>query len=124
MDEVIPVPLPHWEGPDNAFHLMSILSPIDHDLALVYSRLLPVPLRQWLLGRGMTLLEVPDSEYASMACNVLAVAPRKCIMLSGNRETQEILEKAGVEVWTYKGKEISVKGGGGPTCLTRPILRR
>ena len=124
VDEVIPVPLPHWKGPDDVFHLMSIISPIDHNLALVYSPLMPVPFRQWLIKRGITLLEVPVSEYGSMGFNVLAVAPRKCIMLSGNPETKAILERAGAEVWTYEGKEISVKGAGGVTCLTRPLLRR
>jgi arginine deiminase len=123
IDEFIVVPLPHWEGPEGVFHLMSFISPIDHDLALVYPRLLPVPFREWLLEKGVKLLEVPDSEYQTMACNVLAVAPRKCIALSGNPVTQEILEKEGVEVWVYTGEEISVKGAGGPTCLTRAILR-
>lgn len=124
VDEVIPVPLPHWTGPGDCLHLMSNISPIDHDLYLVYSRLLTVPFRQMLLERGITLVEVPDEEYDTMGCNVLAVAPRKAIMLDGNPETQRRLESAGVEVQTYDGTEISLKGSGGPTCLTRPLLRR
>ena len=122
-DDFVVVPLPHWHGPIDVFHLMSMLSPIDHDLALVYSRLLPVPFREWLLSRGIRLLEVPDSEFASMACNVLAVAPRKCIMLAGNPETKALLEREGVQVREYDGWDISLKGGGGPTCLTLPISR-
>jgi len=102
---------------------MSNISPIDHDLYLVYSRLLPVPFRQYLLDRQIKLIEVPDEEYDSMGCNVLAVAPRKVIMIEGNPITQKRLENEGVDVHTYDGTEISIKGSGGPTCLTRPFLR-
>ncbi|MFQ5824657.1 MAG: dimethylarginine dimethylaminohydrolase family protein [bacterium] len=123
VDKLVDVPLPHWQGPDDVLHLMSLISPIDDNLAVVYSRLLPVPFREWLLARGIKLLEVPDSEYQTMACNILAVAPRKCIMLSGNPRTKKMLEDEGVEVWVYRGEEISRKGAGGPTCLTRPLLR-
>ncbi len=123
VDEVIPVPLPHWTGPDDCLHLLSFISPVDHDLAVVYSRMMPVPFRQLLLARGMQLVEVPDEEYDSMACNVLAVAPRQCIMLSGNPITQQRLAAAGATVLTFDGKDLCLKGGGGPTCLTRPILR-
>jgi arginine deiminase len=121
--EIVPVPLPHWTGPDDCLHLMSFISIVDDDLAVVYSRLMPVPFRAWLLARGFTLVEVPDEEYGTFACNVLAVAPRKCVMLAGNPQTQQRLEKAGAEVWTFEGQEICLKGTGGPTCLTRPILR-
>ncbi|MFQ5872580.1 MAG: dimethylarginine dimethylaminohydrolase family protein [Dehalococcoidia bacterium] len=123
VDEVITVPLPHWNGPKDVLHLMSFVNPIDHNLYLVYSRLMAVPFREGLLARGIKLLEVPDAEYDSMACNVLAAAPRKCIMLAGNPQTRRLLESQGVEVWTYEGEEISHKGRGGPTCLTQPILR-
>jgi N-dimethylarginine dimethylaminohydrolase len=102
---------------------MSIISPVDHDLAVVYSRLLPVPFRQWLLERGFGLIEVPDEEFETMGTNVLAIAPRRCIMLSGNPRTRAALERAGCEVLVYEGMEISVKGAGGPTCLTRPLMR-
>jgi len=122
-DEVLPVPLPHWRGPDDVFHLMSVLSPLDRALALVYSPLLPVPFRDALVERGITLVEVPESEFESMGCNVLAVAPRKCVMLAGNPGTRKRLERAGVEVHSFQGEEICRKGSGGPTCLTRPILR-
>jgi N-dimethylarginine dimethylaminohydrolase len=123
IDELIVVPLPHWRGPGDVFHLMSIISPIDHNLALVYSPLLAVPFRETLLERGYELVEVPDSEFESMGCNVLALALRKCIVLAGNPQTKSRLEQAGVEICEYEGLEISLKGGGGPTCLTRPIVR-
>jgi arginine deiminase len=123
IDEMVVVPLPHWHGPNDVFHLMSILSPIDHNLALVYSPLMPVPFRETLLSRGIEIVEVPDSEFETMGCNVLAVAPRKCVMLTGNPQTRLRLERAAVEVHTFKGQEICIKGAGGPTCLTRPIVR-
>jgi N-dimethylarginine dimethylaminohydrolase len=121
--EVIAVPLPHYKGPGDVFHLMSILSPLDRDLALVYSPLMPVPFRQWLLERGMTLVEVPDEEFETMGCNVLALGPRQCLMLEGNPQTRRRLEAAGCAVRTYEGNETSLKGAGGPTCLTRPLAR-
>ena len=123
VDDVISVPLPHWTGSGDCLHLMSNISPIDHNLYLVYSRLLPVPFRQYLLDRQIKFIEVPDEEYDSMGCNVLAVAPRKVIMVEGNPITQKRLENEGVDVRTYDGTEISIKGAGGPTCLTRPFLR-
>ena len=123
VDEFIIVPLPHWQGPGEVLHLMSLVSPIACDLAVAYSKLLPVPFREWLLARGITLLEVPDSEYETLACNILPVAPRRCIMLAGNPRTREMLRAVGVEVWEFGGAEICLKGAGGPTCLTRPILR-
>jgi N-dimethylarginine dimethylaminohydrolase len=122
-DQLVVVPLPHWKGPSDVFHLMSVISPIDLKLALVYSPLLPVPFREFLLSRGISLVEVSEEEFATMGCNVLAVAPRVCVMLEGNPETQARLQGSGVEVHTYCGEEISAPGEGGPTCLTRPILR-
>ena len=116
-------PLPHYKGPGDVFHLMSILSPLDRDLALVYSPLMPVPFRNWLLERGLDFVEVPDEEFESMGCNVLATAPRRCVMVEGNPETRRRLEAAGCDVHTYNASEISRKGEGGPTCLTRPLER-
>ena len=121
--EVITVPLPHYKGPSDVFHLMSILSPVDKDLAVVYSPLMPIAFRNLLLQKGYQLAEVPDDEFDSMGCNVLALAPRVCLMVSGNPKTKLALEKAGCKVIEYNGDEISVKGGGGPTCLTRPLQR-
>jgi N-dimethylarginine dimethylaminohydrolase len=123
ISEIVVVPLPPWKGPGNVLHLMSLISPVDKDKAVVYSKLLPVAFSERLLDRGMQLIEVPEDEFETMACNVLAVAPGQCIMLSGNPITKNRLENAGIEVWEYKGREISIKGAGGPTCLTRPLLR-
>jgi arginine deiminase len=123
IEDCVIVPLPHWEGPKGVMHLMSLISPIDSDLAVVYSRLLPVPFRNWLLERSVELVEVPDAEFSSLGCNVLAVAPRKCLMAEGNPVTRQLLLDRGAEVWEYRGAEISLKGAGGPTCLTRPLRR-
>jgi N-dimethylarginine dimethylaminohydrolase len=119
----IVVALPHWRGPADVMHLMSLISPVDRDLAVVYSRLLPVPFRELLLQRSIDLVEVPDEEFDTMGTNVLALAPRRCLMLAGNAHTRRALEQAGAEVVEYEGQEISVKGAGGPTCLTRPLDR-
>lgn len=123
IDEMIIVPLPHWRGPADVFHLMSFISPVDRDLAVVYSPLMPVPFRERLLESGVALVEVPDEEFGTMGANVLAIAPRRCVMVAGNPITCARLERAGAQVIEYEGSEISVKGGGGPTCLTRPLLR-
>jgi len=123
IDAIIPVPLPHWNGPDDVLHLMSMLSPVDADLCVVYPRLMPVPFLQSLVERGIALIEVPDDEFETMGCNVLAVAPGQCVMVAENPKTRRLLERAGCAVYTYSGIEISLKGGGGPTCLTQPLLR-
>ncbi len=121
--EVIITHLPHYKGPSDVFHLMSILSPVDENLAVVYSPLMPIQFRDQLRHRGFELVEVPASEFESMGCNVLALAPRKCLLVEGNPRTERALRLAGCEVLTYPGAEISLKGGGGPTCLTRPLQR-
>jgi len=123
VDELIEVPLPHWRGPADVFHLMSILSPVDYRLTVVYAPLMPVPFRERLLDLGFDFIDVPTEEFDSMGANVLALGPRHCVMLAGNPRTRERLEQAGVRVRTYEGREISIKGGGGPTCLTRPVAR-
>ncbi len=120
---VLTFDLPHWHGRGEVMHLMSLISPLDTDLALVYPRLAPVRLLELLAERGIDLVEVPDEEFESMGPNVLALGPRRALALEGNDETRRRLEAAGVEVTTYKGDEISRKGDGGPTCLTRPLLR-
>lgn len=123
VDEYLVVPLPHWRGPADVFHLMSMISPVDRDLAVVYAPLLPVPFRDWLQRRGIAMVEVPADEFDSMGANVLALGPRECLMVDGNPKTRAALERAGARVTTYDGSEISWKGGGGPTCLTRPLVR-
>lgn len=121
--EVITVQLPHYRGPSDVFHLMSVLSPVDEDLMVVYSPLMPVIFRNFLLNHGYQLIEVSDEEFETMGCNVLALGPRQCLMVNGNPKTKAALENAGCKVSVYKGGEISIKGGGGPTCLTRPVYR-
>lgn len=121
--EVIEVPLPHGNGPEECLHLMSMISPVDRDLAVVYSPLMVVPFREMLIERGIRFVEVPPEEYGSFGCNVLALAPRVCVMIAGNPKTKAGLEKAGATVYEYPGEDVSIKGGGGPTCLTRPLLR-
>jgi dimethylargininase len=120
---LIPVPLPYYCGAESCLHLMSIISLLDHDLAVVYPRLMPVPFWLLLNERGIRMVEVPDEEFDSMGCNVLALSPRKCLMIEGNPITHKRLEQAGCEVFAYVGNEISLKAEGGATCLTRPILR-
>lgn len=115
--------MPHYKGPADVFHLMSVFSPIDKNLAVVYSPLMPIAFRNGLLDRGFDFVEVPDGEWDSMGCNVLAIAPREVIMVKGNPVTRQRLIDSGCKVYEYEGAEISVKGGGGPTCLTRPIER-
>ena len=102
IDEMLVVPLPHWRGAGDVFHLMSIVSPVDRDLAVVYSPLMPVPFRERLIERGITLVEVPDEEFDSMGANVLAIAPRRCVMVAGNPVTRARLERAGAEVMEYR----------------------
>lgn len=121
--EVVPVQLPYFTGPRACLHLLSLISLVDHDLAVVYPRLLAVPLWNLLRERGIEIVEVPDEEFASMGPNVLALAPRRCVMLEGNPVTRRRMESAGCEVLTYRGNEISLKAEGGPTCLTQPLLR-
>lgn len=121
---VLEVQLPHYKGPSDVFHLMSIFSPVAKDLAVVYSPLMPIVFRDELIKRGYQLVEVPDQEFERMGCNVLAIGPRQCIMVKGNETTKARLLQAGCTVLEYEGQEISYKGGGGPTCLTRPLWRR
>jgi len=120
---VVPVQLPYYTGADACLHLMSLISLVDFDAAVVYVPLLPVPFWQELKDRGFRLIEVPDEEFDTMGSNVLASGPGTCLMLEGNPITKRLLEEAGCQVLTYKGDEISLKAEGGPTCLTRPILR-
>ena len=120
---VIPVELPYWNGPQDVLHLMSFISLLDDDLAVVYRRIIPVSLYKLLTVHGVQFVDVPDEEYDSLGCNVLAVSPRNVIMASGNPITRSRLEAAGCSVSEFDGSEICLPGAGGPTCLTRPLLR-
>jgi dimethylargininase len=121
--DVLPVDLPYFTGPEACLHLLSLISIVDRDLAVVSPSLLPVPFWKLLRDRGFRLVEVPEDEFPTMGPNVLALAPGRCLMLEGNPETRRRLERAGCEVMTYRGREISLKAEGGPTCLTRPVWR-
>jgi len=121
--QVIPVPLPYFQGPQDVLHLMSFMSLLDDNLAVVYRKLLPVPLFELLTERGIQLVDVPDEEYDSMGCNILAVSPRNVLMVNGNPITRSRLETAGCRISEFDGSEICRPGSGGPTCLTRPLLR-
>jgi N-dimethylarginine dimethylaminohydrolase len=121
--DVVAFDLPHLRGAGEVLHLMSLLSPLDVDLAVAYPPLMPVRLMELLAERSIELVEVPDEEFETMGPNVLALAPRRVLALEGNDVTRRRMEAAGVEVLVYRGDEISRKGDGGPTCLTRPILR-
>jgi len=120
---VIPVPLPYFNGPQDVLHLMSFMSLLDDNLAVVHRRLIPVTLFELLIQKNIQLVDVPDAEYDSMGCNVLAISPRNVLMIRGNPVTKSRLEAAGCTVSEFDGSEICVPGSGGPTCLTRPLLR-
>ncbi len=115
--------VPYWRGPVELIHLMSVISPIADDLAVVYLPLLPVGLWELLGDLGIRLIEVPDDEFPTLGCNVLAVRPGVVITADGNPKTLAALAEAGCEVHTYPATEIGLNGSGGPTCMTRPILR-
>lgn len=121
--EVLSFDLPYFTGPRACLHLLSLISLVADDLAVIYPRLLPVPLWEELRRREFHLIEVPDEEFPTMGPNVLALAPRECLILEGNPVTQRRLEESSCTVHTYRGREISLKAEGGPTCLTRPVLR-
>ena len=120
--ETLVFDLPHFHGPGEVMHLLSLFSPLDRDLVVAYPPLMPVRLVQLFAERGIRVVEVPDDEFETMGPNVLALGPRRALALERNVETRRRLERAGVDVAVYGGEELS-KGDGGPTCLTRPLLR-
>ena len=115
--------VPYWRGPSKLVHLMSVISPIADDLAVVYLPLLPAGLWALLGELGIRLIEVTDDEYWTLGCNVLAVRPGVVIIAEGNPVIAAALAAAGCEVHTYPATEIGLNGSGGPTCMARPILR-
>lgn len=121
--EVRTFDLPHFHGPAECLHLMSFISMLDRDVAVVYPPMMPVRLMQLLDERGVALVKVPEEEFPTMGPNVLALGPRRALAVAGNPVTRERMEAAGVDVTTYAGAHISVNGDGGPTCLTRPLAR-
>jgi len=121
--DVIPVPIPYADGPDHILHLMSLISPVDTNLAVVYLKYMPVFFVEMLQERGIELIDTDDDEYDILGTNVLALAPRKCVMLSGSPKMKAKLIKAGAEVLEYDGPNISILGTGGATCFTAPLYR-
>lgn len=115
--------VPYWRGPAELIHLLSVISPVADDLAVVFPPLLPVGLWELLGDLGIRMIEVPEQEFATLGCNVLAVRPGIVILAEGNPVTAGALAAAGCEVHTYPATEIGINGSGGPTCMTRPILR-
>jgi N-dimethylarginine dimethylaminohydrolase len=115
--------VPYWRGDDELVHLLSVVSPVADDLAVVYLPLLPVGLWALLGELGIRLIEVPEEEYPTLGCNVLAVRPGVIVIAEGNPVTAAALAAAGCEVHTYPASEVGINGSGGPTCMTRPILR-
>jgi dimethylargininase len=121
--DVVIYDLPHYHGPGECLHLMSLISPVADKVAVVYLRLMPVALVERLKETGWTLLEIPDAEFGTMGCNVLSLGEGKCVIANRNPGTKAVLERAGLTVLEYEGDHISHNRQGGPTCLTRPILR-
>ena len=115
--------LPYWHGPDELLHLLSVISPVADDLAVVFEPLLPAGLWELLGDLGIRLIPVPDEEFATLGCNILAVRPGVLVVAGGNPQTRRALEAAGCEVHAFEAGEIGLNGGGGPTCLSRPLLR-
>jgi dimethylargininase len=115
--------LPYWRGPAELVHLMSVVSPVADDLAVVFPPLLPAGLHELLEELGIARVEVPEEEYATLGCNVLAVRSGVVVVADGNPVTRRALEAAGCEVHAVPLREVGENGSGGVTCLTRPIRR-
>tara|TARA_B100000809_G_scaffold264594_1_gene320859 strand:- start:406 stop:1290 length:885 start_codon:yes stop_codon:yes gene_type:complete len=122
--EVISVDLPHWNGPVDVLHLMSLISPLNENLFLIYKKLLPIGLLKLLKKLDIKTISIADEDYDSLGCNVLPLSTTKCLITSGNDKTFKIIEENGIEVIEFQASEICYKGSGGPTCLTRPIYRK
>jgi len=115
--------LPYWRGPDELVHLLSVISPVTDELAVVYPPLLPSGLWDLLAELAVATIVVPDDEYETLGCNVLAVRPGVLVMAEGNPQTRLLLESAGCEVHTYPATEIGLNGSGGPTCMPLSLSR-
>jgi len=121
--DVVGLDLPHYQGPEAVLHLMSVISPISHDLAVVYEHLAPVALIELLDERGIRRITVDEDEMLTQGANILAVAPGEVVLATGNDKVKAKLDAAGVKVHEFAGTEVAVKGDGGPTCLTQPLWR-
>jgi N-dimethylarginine dimethylaminohydrolase len=121
--EVISAPLPYGMGPAYCLHLMSLISPLDQNTLLVDLAWLAVETVEYLQSRRLRLIEIDSSERDTLACNVLTLGRNRLIALEENRKTNQKLRDAGYNVKTFSGTELCINGGGGPTCLTRPLVR-
>ncbi|MBI28874.1 MAG: amidinotransferase [Pelagibacteraceae bacterium] len=124
--DVIPIKLPKINSTSSCFHLMSLISMLDHDLAIVYKNFLTDDLYNILKKNNVKLLEIPADEYEkskTLAVNILALSPRNLIMLNGYNKTEKLLSRSNCNLNIFDGEELCIKAEGGPTCLTRPILR-
>jgi dimethylargininase len=117
------VDVPYGEGPDVCLHLLSLISPVADDLATVYLPLLPSGMYELLVDLGISMIPVPEEEFPTLGCNILAVRPGVVVVAEGNPKTAAALAERGCDVHEFPAWEVGINGGGGPTCLTRPILR-
>jgi N-dimethylarginine dimethylaminohydrolase len=122
--QVIVAPLPHGGGPAVCLHLMSLMSMLDERTVMVDLEWLAVETVELLRERGFRFIEIDASERATLACNVLSLGDGRLLALAENARTNARLRAAGFDVQTFPGSEVAINGGGGPTCLTRPVLRR
>jgi N-dimethylarginine dimethylaminohydrolase len=121
--EVLSAPLPHGAGPSACLHLMSLISLLDENTALVDLAWLAVETVELLKSRGYRFIEIDGSERDTLACNVLSLGKQRLVAIEENRKTNQRLREAGYVVHTFPGCEICINGSGGPTCLTRPLFR-
>jgi N-dimethylarginine dimethylaminohydrolase len=121
--DVLAAPLPHGAGPSACLHLMSLISLLEEKTAVADLPLLAVETVELLKARRFKLIEIDDSERDALACNVLALGGNRLLAIEENRKTNDRLRRAGFDVRTFPGGELCINGGGGPTCLTRPLLR-
>jgi N-dimethylarginine dimethylaminohydrolase len=122
--DVLTAPLPYGAGPSSCLHLMSLMSLLDTDTVLVDLPCLAVETVELLKARGYRFVEIDSSERDTLACNVLALGERRLLALEENPRTNQRLSAAGFDVRTFPGSELCINGSGGPTCLTRPLLRK
>lgn len=120
---VFSAPLPYGPGPSACLHLMSLMSMLDEHTILVDLPWLAVETVELLRTRGFKLIEIDDAERGTLACNVLSLGRKRLIALEENVRTNQRMREAGFDVCTFPGSELCINGSGGPTCLTRPLLR-
>jgi N-dimethylarginine dimethylaminohydrolase len=123
VDNFVVVDLPHFRGPDDVLHLMSMMSPLRSDTLLVHRPLMPVTFVEWLESQDYRLIDIAPTEYDSLGCNVLAFDEDTCLMVEGNPLSRGRIKEAGISVIEFPANDLCLKGSGGPTCLTRPLHR-